>query len=47
MHNDVVATAEKAREKSVLPNSPNEKKVWETYFEIAMDKLITDISFED
>ena len=47
MHNDVVAIAEKARSKSVLPDRPNEKKVWETYFEIAMDKLFSDMSFND
>jgi len=39
MHKDVVADASKARDKSILPNEPNEKKVWESYFELAMDTL--------
>jgi hypothetical protein len=44
IHNDVVDTAEIARKKSVLPDRPNEKKVWDTYFEIVMDMLFTKMS---
>lgn len=39
MHNDVVSDAERARGKSVLPNKPDENKIWETYFEMAMEVL--------
>jgi hypothetical protein len=39
MHLDVVAEAEATREKSVLPDEPNRKAVWESYFNIAMDSL--------
>jgi hypothetical protein len=41
MHDDVVATAEAARSRSVLPDKPNEKKVWETYYKLTMDMLFT------
>jgi len=39
MHNDVVAEAEQARGKSILPDKPSENKVWKTYYEIVMDML--------
>jgi len=39
LHDVAVAEAEAARKKSILPDRPNENKVWETYYEIVMDKL--------
>ncbi len=35
LHNDVVSEAEAARKKSVLPDKPDAKKVWEVYLELA------------
>ncbi len=39
IHDAVVVEAENAREKSILPDRPNEKKVWEIYFKIVMESL--------
>ena len=47
IHDDVVATAEAARSRSVLLDKPNEKKVWETYFKLAMDMLFTEMSLDN
>jgi len=47
MHNDIVANAESARNRSILPDKPNEKKVWETYLELVMNVLRLNISMVD
>ena len=39
LHNEVVAEAEAARDRSVLPDRPNEKRVWEVYRELVSEKL--------
>ncbi len=43
IHNDVVASAEIARSRSILPDKPNEKEVWKIYFELVMGKLRTEV----
>lgn len=45
LHNDVVVDAEAAREKSVLPDKPNGKKVWEMYMQLAADIIEDDPIF--
>jgi hypothetical protein len=45
MHDSVVAKAENMREKSVLPNEPNRKKVWEKYSELVADVIKKDDRF--
>ena len=45
MHDSVVAKAEAMREKSVLPDRPNEKKVWERYSELVVEVIQKDDRF--
>ncbi len=45
IHNEVVVKAEEAREKSILPDKPNEKKVWEKYLELVADVIRKDEKF--
>lgn len=39
LHDDVVSEAEAARNKSVLPDKPDEKKVWEVYSGLALNAI--------
>lgn len=39
IYTEAVCKAEKARDKSILPDKPNEKKVWEVYLELVVDIL--------
>lgn len=41
IHDDVVASAEIARGKSVLPDKPNEKKVWKTYYTLVTHTIFS------
>jgi len=45
IHDSVVAKAERAREKSVLPDTPNANKVWERYSELVADVIQKDDKF--
>jgi len=45
IHNDVVAEAESTRDKSVLPDKPNEKKVWNKYSELVVEVIKNDEKF--
>ncbi len=45
IHDEVVAEAEKMRDKSVLPNKPNEKKVWKKYSELVAYVIQKDEKF--
>ena len=40
MHDEIVADAERTREKSVLPDKPSEKYVWSKYSEIIKSLLV-------
>lgn len=46
MHNDVVSKAEQMKEKSVLRNKPDDKKVWDKYVELVTEVLQTDGRFK-
>jgi len=39
MYHELVAQAEDVRKRSVLPDKPNEAKVWETYLSLIKEKL--------
>lgn len=45
LHHDVVVDAEAARDRSVLPDKPDEKRVWEVYMQLAADVIEEDPSF--
>jgi uncharacterized protein len=45
IHADTVAKAETARDKSVLPDKPNEKKIWKTYLELVKTVIKKDKEF--
>jgi len=47
IHDDVVEVAEAARDRSVLPDKPNEKKVWDTYFKLTIDTIAHFICKDD
>ena len=45
IHDEVVADAEKMRDRSVLPDKPNEKKVWNTYLKLVKKVIKKDKEF--
>jgi hypothetical protein len=45
MHDSVVSKAEAVRDKSVLPDKPNEQKVWKIYSELVADVIQKDKRF--
>jgi len=45
IYSQVVSVAEAARKKSVLPDRPNDKKVWEKYSELVADVIQKDDKF--
>lgn len=47
IHDEVVSKAEKMREHSVLPDKPNEKKVWKKYEELVAEVLKEDKKFKE
>ena len=45
IHNEVDNKAKEARDKSILPNKPNEKKIWKEYKDIVVNFLRNDERF--
>jgi uncharacterized protein len=45
MHDESVAQAERMRDKSVLPDRPNEKRVWKKYSELVANVIQKDVKF--
>ena len=45
IHNEVIFEAESMRSKSVLPDRPDEKKVWEKYSELVVEVIAKDEKF--
>ena len=46
IHDETVLAAEKMRDKSVLPNKPDEKKVWKRYIELIASVIDEDKKFQ-
>ncbi|HUS51119.1 MAG TPA: nucleotidyltransferase domain-containing protein [Candidatus Paceibacterota bacterium] len=46
IHDETVSVAEKMRDKSVLPDKPNEKKVWKRYIELIASVIDKDEKFQ-
>jgi hypothetical protein len=46
IYDSVVSEAESARTKSILPNKPDEKKVWEVYTKLVAEKIVNDCKFK-